>query len=437
MRSAADRPAGARLTAVRVLVEVLGNGRSLSEALPKHLVDCRAQERPLATEISYGVLRWLPALKAELNRLVKRPLKRRDRDIEMLALVGLYQLGYMRVPAHAAVSETVACAVALNKHWARGLLNATLRRSSREHHQPGPEAAEEVRFAHPDWLIAAVRESWPHEWMQILDANNQRAPMTVRVNSRRHARAEYLALLAEAHVDSRACRHAATGVVLERPVDVAKLPGFDSGSVSVQDEASQLAAPLLRLESGQRVLDACAAPGGKAGHILEHTREPVELVAVERSPERCRRLEQNLTRLGLEAQTVCADVTDTSRWWDGRSFERILLDAPCSATGVIRRHPDIKWLRQSTDAQTLGEAQRSMMAALWPLLAPGGLLLYATCSILRRENQQQVERFIHSRADALECHIDAAWGQATCHGRQVLPGSDDMDGFFYAVLAKR
>lgn len=444
----------ARARAHAVLCEVILRGRSLSDTLAAGVADLGVpRERAFARELCFGVVRWLPRLEAIAGELLAHPLRPRDGDVRVALLLGLHQLLHTRVPAHAAVSETVSAAAALGKPWARGVLNATLRRFEREREAvlARVDADPQAALAHPRWLLDALAAAWPGDWRRIVDAANRRPPMVLRVNRARVERDAYLARLAAAGLGACAAPHVRGGVILEQPVDVAALPGFEAGLVSVQDGAAQLAAGLVAPTPGSRVLDACAAPGGKTAHLLEEAARAgdgaPELVAVDRDAARTARLEQALARLGLGARTVCADVTDTAAWWDGARFDRILLDVPCSATGVVRRHPDIKLHRRATDLPALAATQQRMLAALWPLLAPGGRLVYATCSVLPEENQLPVQRFLAEREDAEALPIDAPpvvarsvevqWGRRVAPGRQILPGEDDMDGFYYAVLRKR
>jgi 16S rRNA (cytosine967-C5)-methyltransferase len=295
---------------------------------------------------------------------------------------------------------------------------------------------EQGRHAHPSWLIEATRDAWPDRWRRVLEANNERAPMALRVNARRLGRDEYLARLAERGLRAEALEGLSHGVVLATPCDVMELPGFEEGLVSVQDAAAQLAAPLLAPVPGARVLDACAAPGGKSAHLLELEPRCAELVALDVEAERVERMRENLARLGLAASTRVADASEPQRWWDGQPFERILLDAPCSATGVIRRHPDVKVLRRPSDVETMRATQARLLAALWPLLADQGALLYATCSYLPRENDEVIAEFVASRPEVAVHPIRLAEGRSTSHGWQILPGEGGMDGFYYALLGK-
>ncbi|RMD80777.1 MAG: 16S rRNA (cytosine(967)-C(5))-methyltransferase RsmB [Gammaproteobacteria bacterium] len=408
----------------------------------------RAADRALTRELCLGALRWAPRLRALLPGLLHRPLPPREGLLEALLLVGLHQLLHLRIPDHAAVAATVEAARLLGRPRAAPLVNAVLRAAQRrraalEAAWRDPAAPPELRWAHPAWLVEALRRGRPQAWEAILEAGNRPAPMTLRVHRGRLDREAYRARLAEGGLAARPCRHAPEGLVLERPVPVEGLPGFAEGLVSVQDEAAQLAAGLLLPEGrparGLRVLDACAAPGGKAAHLLEG-RPGLELVAVERDPGRLERLRGTLARLGLEARLVLGDAAEPGGWWDGRPFHRILLDAPCSGTGVIRRHPDIKLLRRPEDVAALVRAQARLLEALWPLLAPGGRLLYATCSVLPEEDEEVVSAFLarHPEARALPLPVSpqAPWGRPAGPGRLILPGEEGMDGFYYALLAK-
>lgn len=440
--------ANARALAADAVTQVVRDGRSLSQVLPTCLDRAAAVDRALVQELAYGVLRWRFRLEALLRQLLKQPLKRKDQDVVSLLLVGLYQLAYTEVAPHAAVHATVEAVRATGKRWAVSLANAVLRSYQRQHAELNAMADRQPadRHAHPAWLVEQLRADWPDDWERILMANNQRPPLVLRVNARHGDLASYRAELDAVGMAHVALPTTAYGVCLEQAVAVERLPGFAAGAVSVQDAAAQLAAPLLAAEAGMRVLDACAAPGGKTAHILERTPD-VELLAVDIDAARVRRIEENLQRLGLSAQLVVGDAAQPEAWWDGRPFQRILLDAPCSATGVIRRHPDIKSLRRAADIDTLAATQAQLLDALWPLLEPGGLLLYATCSVLRRENEARIEAFLRRHADAREAALDVApevsWGRPMRHGRQILPGDTDgnpaavgMDGFFYASLIK-
>lgn len=437
---ATDTAVRGRAAAHDALLRVLEGHQPLSGALDAacKLTD-DAREQRLARELAFGVMRWLPRLSALLAALLEHPLKRKDLDLEVALLLGLYQLIYTRIPPHAAVAETVSMARALRKPWSGGLINAVLRRFQREREATLERINhdETARFSHPAWLIGEIRDAWPGDWRDILEANNTHAPMTLRVNARVRARQTYLNELHAAGMAAVPADFTDFGILLKTPTDVFSLPDFAGGAVSVQDAAAQLAAPLLDLKPGLRVLDACAAPGGKTAHLLETEPGLAELVALDVDADRLARLNDTLSRLALGCSVIHADAARPDTWWDGKPFDRILLDAPCTATGIIRRHPDIKFHRRRADLARLEKIQSSLLDALWPLLARGGMLLYATCSILPRENRHRIARFLDSRTDAELRSIEAAWGRSDEVGRQILTGEHGMDGFYYALLAKR
>ncbi|MDG4553943.1 MAG: 16S rRNA (cytosine(967)-C(5))-methyltransferase RsmB [Candidatus Competibacter sp.] len=426
-----------RAIAAQALGRVLGEGQSLATVLPSALELTGLGERGLLQELCYGVCRWQPRLQALLDRLLARPLAPGEPVVRSLLLVGLYQLWHLRVPEHAAVAETVAAVRPLRKPWAAGLVNAVLRSALRRRAELEAliEADAEARAAHPRWLLDWLRRDWPDDWPAIVAANNVRPPFALRINRLRLDREEYRQRLAAV---GYAAGPAAveTALTLSAPADPAALPGFAEGWVSVQDAGAQLAAPLLDVQPGQRVLDACAAPGGKTGHLLECTPD-LDLTALDCDAGRLERVRDTLARLRLNARLLAGDARRPADWWDGAPYDRILLDAPCSATGVIRRHPDIKLLRRESDIAALAERQQALLAGLWPLLRAGGRLLYVTCSVLRAENEQVAAAFLASHPDAREQPILADWGHALPHGRQILPDEGGMDGFYYAALRKQ
>lgn len=427
-----------RAVAAKTIQEVAYKGRSLSTLLPQAQEQCKPRDRALLQELCYGALRYHFRLSQLLKLQMSKALKAKDGDIESLLIVGLYQLIYMRTPGHAAVSETVSAVQELKKGWAKGLINGVLRNCQRNLEELQSQADENYssQYAHPGWLIERLQRAWPNEWQQILQANNQYPPMTLRVNSSQQNRDEYLALLIEQQTNATASQYSHCAITLEKPTDVGLLPGFANGTVSVQDAAAQLSAQLLDAQPGERILDACAAPGGKTCHILELQPKLTELLAIDCEAERLKRVEENLSRLKLQAKLCCADASDPNSWWDEQLFDRILLDAPCSATGVIRRHPDIKLLRHDSDIDALVTLQQQILEALWPLVKKGGRLLYATCSVLPEENSQQLVNFLHRHPEAREITIDEAWGRSCEVGRQILPGELGMDGFYYGCLER-
>lgn len=427
-----------RLAAARALTAVLNGKASLNSSLPVQLDKVEARDRGLTQDLAFGTARWQPRLSALAAKLLQKPFKAADADVEALLLVGLYQLLYTRIPAHAAIGETVGCADKLKKPWAKALLNAVLRRAQRESEALLAELEHDpvVRTAHPRWLQKALKAFWPQQWEAICAANNAHPPMILRVNRRHQTRAGYLQLLRDSAITAQPCAYSQDGIVLDEPCDVRNLPGFNEGWISVQDEAAQLAADLLDLAPGQRVLDACCAPGGKTCHILEVEPGLAGVVAIDLEAKRLLRVRENLDRLSLDAQLIAADGRDTAAWWDGKPFQRILLDAPCSATGVIRRHPDIKLTRQPDDIVALATLQGELLDALWPTLEVGGILLYATCSTLPTENTEVIEAFLARTSGARELDIPGQFGIKQAHGRQLLAQQGGHDGFYYAKLIK-
>lgn len=427
-----------RAAAARALAPVIASKGSLA-GLDDHQVVAR--DRALFKALCYGTCRTLPRLEALAAKLLVKPFKARDADVQALLLLGIHQLLYLRIPAHAAVGETAGAARLLGKEWATRVLNGCLRRLQREAAELQAEVDRDpaVALLHPKWLLKALRQAWPDDWRAIAAANNEPGPMTLRVNRRHGDREAYIDRLAAAGLEGRLCLHAPDGITLETPCDVHALPGFDEGHVSVQDEAAQLATvllgPALAPRPGARVLDACCAPGGKTAHLLEVF--DIDMQAVDSDAERLARVEDALARLNLSARLAHGDATALD-WWDGVPFEAILLDAPCSGTGVIRRHPDIKRLRRPSDITSLAALQARLLDNLWPLLRPGGTLLYATCSVLPEENSDQVDAFLARTPDAESTTPrDVAWGREAGAGRQLLPEIDSHDGFFYARLRKR
>lgn len=427
-----------RLAAARALAAVLAGKASLASSLPTQLERVSDRDKGLVQELAFGTARWQPRLSALALALLSKPFRKADQDVEALLLVGLYQLLYTRIPAHAAIAETVGCATALKKPWAKGLLNAVLRRAQREAETllPTLEKDPVVLTAHPRWLQKSLKAFWPDDWLSICAANNSHPPFTLRVNQRVCSRNAYLAQLKESGITGQATPFSKDGITLDAPCDVTTLPGFADGAVSVQDEAAQLAAELLLLEPEQRVLDACCAPGGKTCHILESQPQLNEVVAIDLEPQRLERVKANLERLKLNATILAGDARAVDQWWDGQAFQRILLDAPCSATGVIRRHPDIKLTRQADDIVALAKLQGELLDALWPTLAENGILLYATCSTLPTENTEVIAAFLQRTNDAQELPFNAAFGTTQPHGQQLLAQAGGHDGFYYARLIK-
>ncbi|MCK4864356.1 MAG: 16S rRNA (cytosine(967)-C(5))-methyltransferase RsmB [Gammaproteobacteria bacterium] len=435
-----------RLAVVKILLQVTQHGRNLPDAIAKYADNIEENDRPLIQAMSYGVIRLLPRLEYIADQLINKPLKTKDYDVVLLILSGLYQLIEMRIPDHAAVSETVKVTKALKKHWAKNFVNAVLRNYQRQAEALTKQIKnnEVAEFAHPQWWLNIIKKNWLDEkrWQQILQANNQNPPMTLRINTTHIKREDYLKLLEQNEIPANTAKYSPDAIYLKKPVPVHLLPLFEEGKVSVQDEAAQLAAILLDPQKGDRILDACAAPGGKTIHLLEKEND-IDLLAIDIEESRLEKVQENLDRTQLKAQLLAANAFDPDSWWDKKPFDRILLDAPCSASGVIRRHPDIKLLRQQDDIAKLVHDQEQILNALWPLLKSGGMLLYATCSVLAEENTLQIQHFLQQHTDAELQPINSDWGQQQIAGKQILPGEDGesgkngMDGFFYALIQKQ
>ncbi len=426
-----------RAIAAKILTELQKGNGSLSSHLTRQT---ELSDHALLQETLYGRCRWFHLLECLLNHLLSMPLKSKDIELKSLLIVGLYQLRELSIPNYAVINETVSAADRLGKSWGRSLVNGVLRnylRTQTELEEQLGAAPLSVTSSHPGWFVDELLEQWPDQSEQILAHNNFRPPMTLRVNLQATTRDEVLEALHAEAISASPGALCEASVYLQQPRAVECLPGFKEGKLSVQDEASQLAVGLLALRPGQTVLDACAAPGGKTCHILESERLLTSILALDKGSNRLLRVQENLTRLGLEASLVCADATDTQNWWNGEGFDRILLDAPCSATGVIRRHPDIKLLRSQESLHSLQLSQRNLLHALWPCLKSNGLLLYTTCSILQQENQSIIEGFLQRTDNAKYEGIAADWGVECRYGRQLLAGANDgPDGFFFCLLRK-
>ena len=425
-----------RWIALQVMLKLFEQGRSLDDIFNSDWfrgLTVSRRDLGLSRELAFGLCRWHHVLSPMLQQRLQKPIRARDRDIEIILMMGLYQLLVMKTEAHAAVNETVKLAHAQKKKWASGLVNAVLRTVIRE----AVVCDDELQArAYPDWMIARIESDWGEQAGEVLLQGNQRPPMTLRVDRERCEVEEMIAKLAEQGIGASPHEQVDSAIVLESPCDVAQLPGFEAGLLSVQDAAAQIAASLLVCDSGARVLDACAAPGGKTAHLLQ--RYPgIEVDALDSSESRFERLRQNLQRVGHSARILIADAADLDSWFDGSPYDCILADLPCSASGVIRRHPDIKLLRRESDIMPLLAQQRKIIDALWSVLKPGGKMLYSTCSVFKDENEAQVAGFLGRHADAVEITLPRAdWGEARPHGRQVLTGSHNMDGFYYALLSR-
>ncbi|SMB87463.1 16S rRNA m(5)C-967 methyltransferase [Pasteurella testudinis DSM 23072] len=424
-----------RALAAQILLQVLDQGKSLSALLPEAAAQVKPQDQPLLQEICFGICRVLPRLERIIALLLSKPLKGKTRIVHCLLLVGLYQLLYLRIPPHAAVDEVVNAAAALKSDGFRSLLNGVLRRFLREQESILATVDKHWQTLHPEWLVNQLKKDYPQQWRQIVEANNQKPPMWLRVNQQYCSSEAYLALLAQHGIAAQAVADQPDCAIrLQSAVSVNQLPHFAQGWVTVQDCHAQWAGLLLEPQNGELILDACAAPGGKTTHILQLAPQ-ADVIALDVEAARLQRVKENLQRLNQQAQVICGDAAQPQQWLaDGVMFDRILLDAPCSATGVIRRHPDIKWLRQEQDIAALSALQQQILTALWTRLKSGGTLLYATCSVLKQENQRQIDDFVAQHADAEPVAI---FGQQHAGGKQFLPEEQGGDGFFYAKLIKR
>lgn len=431
----------ARLSATLALTQVIGFGRSLADCLEPALANLKdARDRALAQQLCYGVLRFFHKLQTVNNELLSKPLKKTDQDIECLILIGLYQLLELRIPAHAAISATVDVAKQLRKMWAVKLVNAVLRNFQRQQTDLIKKITQNpiAQYSHPRWMLEKFQHDWADDWAQVAGANLQQAPMCLRVNLQKISRENYLELLKNQEINAETILETSAGLRLEKAVDVEKLPYFSDGWVSVQDGAAQFAGEILDVFENIKVLDACAAPAGKTAHLLEKNPK-IKIWALDKDENRVLQIYNTLNRLNLLSENIkiqAVEAQNIEQWWNGQFFDRILLDAPCSGSGVIRRHPDIKLLRKPKDIQVLVEQQKQLLEALWPLLAKGGKLLYATCSVFREENDLQMQSFVQRHADAKPLEIAFQFGRKMPVGRQILSGQHQFDGFYYALLQK-
>lgn len=432
-----SKPANARAAAAHALFQVIEHGRSLSQALPDTTRLLSASDAAFTQAICYQALRFLPTYEWFIRALVDKPLKNKVRIVHFLLVVGIVQLRDMRTPSHAAIGETVNAAALLKQASLKGMVNGVLRSFQRQQEELEKSLQGEqtksagLRTNHPGWLQRRLESAYPEQWEQLCNSNNIAPPLWLRVNRSKTSRDQYLAKLASQDIEAIADSQAPDAIRLPSARDVAQLPNFAEGYVSVQDRSAQFAAYLLDAQPGERVLDACAAPGGKTAHILEGTPDAI-VHALDFDPARLQRVYENLTRLQLEATVICGDAADPTEWWDNELYDRILLDAPCSATGVIRRHPDIKWLRRATDIDALVTLQERILHTQWSLLKVGGRLVYATCSVLPDENTKQIQKFLttvkNARVVQIEHSLEYDW--------QLLPEPESGDGFYYCVLEK-
>ncbi len=423
-----------------MLADVL-HGHSLTEALRVHQPQLAERDRALLAELAYGVCREYFFLDAIAAQLLRQPMKKKDQDIHALLLTGLYQIVFTRIPAYAAIGATAGAARLLKKKWAVAVINGTLRRFQRECRQLTEKIegqnSPEVRYNQPRWLVDAIYKAWPQQAEAVLKGLQLRPPFTLRVNLQRCELSEYVSELADGKLRGEPVAGISSALMLEKPVAVSRLPGFGNGQVSVQDAGAQLAAFMLAARPGMRVLDACAAPGGKTGHLLEHTPD-LELAALDVDEQRLARVAENMQRLGFSPQLVVGDASrPEGAWARTAAYDRILVDAPCTATGVMRRHPDIKLLRRPGDVEALVLRQKEILVAQWPLLKPGGRLLYVTCSLLPQENDEQISAFLREHEDARAVMLASRTGINMHHGLQLLPDTLETDGFYYALLEKQ
>ncbi|MDM3518655.1 16S rRNA (cytosine(967)-C(5))-methyltransferase RsmB [Citrobacter sp. Ca225] len=422
-----------RSMAAQAVEQVVEQGHSLSNVLPPLQQKVSDKDKALLQELCFGVLRTLSQLDWLINKLMSRPMTGKQRTVHYLIMVGFYQLLHTRIPPHAALAETVEGAVAIKRPQLKGLINGVLRQFQRQQEVLLAEfASSDARFLHPGWLLKLLQKAYPTQWEAIIDANNQRPPMWLRVNRIHHTRDSWLALLENAGMKGFTHPDYPDAIRLETAAPVHTLPGFDEGWVTVQDASAQGCVAFLAPQNGEHILDLCAAPGGKTTHILEAAPE-ANVLAVDVDEQRLSRVYDNLKRLRMKATVKQGDGRFPAQWCGEQQFDRILLDAPCSATGVIRRHPDIKWLRRDRDITELAKLQAEILDAVWPHLKSGGTLVYATCSVLPEENSQQVHAFLQRTTDAMLSET----GTPEMPGLQNLPGAEDGDGFFYAKLIKK
>ena len=445
-----------RYQAIQTLLAVLPtantsethSGKSLSLVFPRQSEQLSPGDKSLASHICYGVLRHYYFLAALADMHLQKPLKKKDRDIYLLIQAACYELLFSDKPAHAIVSESVELCNLLNKSWAKALVNAILRKILRTDHsveqwlttllslQKSSQAREQLLFNHPLWMIEKLKQQWPLDYQNILEANNQQAPMVLRVNALHCSGSDYLALLLLAGISGRLSTNTQNCIYLDQACNVSDLPNFEKGWVSVQDEAAQQAAWLLASQEHNNVLDACSAPGGKAAHLLE-LQNSIALTCVDNNASRLEKVNDNLSRLHFNAKVICSDVCALDQWWDGQFFDRILLDAPCSASGIIRRHPDIKHLRSADDVNKLAALQLQMLETLWTTLSTHGFLLYATCSVFKEENQDVITAFLQTQKNASLELLNTRLGMDFDFGRQLFPEINSHDGFFFALLKKQ
>jgi 16S rRNA (cytosine967-C5)-methyltransferase len=424
-----------RADAAKVLHQILEEGQSARECLPLAQLPHKEQDKAWLQEMVYGVLRNLPILQFWLRQLLDKPLKNRFKIVEQLIMLGFYQLAFSRVSQHAAVSETVAACQPLNTLAMKGLVNAILRTFIREEMAQQAAPNEQVASGLPKWLYKKLEAEYQDSFIDLVANMQVKAPIWLRVNTRKISHADFLEALEKACIEFSLSPEHPEAFILSKGYDITSLPGFDSGWFAVQDGAAQLAAHYLKPAQGESILDCCAAPGGKTCHLIEFQPKIAKTVALEVDAKRATKIQENLVRLGHNANIVIGDASTPETWWDGELFDRVLLDAPCSATGIIRRHPDIKWLRKAKDIDALVSLQKQILDAIWPLVKSGGTMLYATCSVLPAENHLQISDFLARTNNAV---LDTTFCNDSVDkpGKQIVPGEQQMDGFYYARLLK-
>lgn len=424
-----------RADAAKVLHQILEEGKSARECLPLAQLPHKEKDKAWLQEMVYGVLRNLPILQFWLRQLLDKPLKDRFKIVEQVIMLGFYQLAFSRVSQHAAVSETVAACQPLNTLAMKGLVNAILRTFIREEMSQQAAPSKQIASGLPKWLYKKLEAEYQDGFVDLLNNMQTKAPIWLRVNTRKISHAHFVEKLEKACIEFTLSAFHPEALILSKGYDIISLPGFDSGWFAVQDGAAQLAAHYLKPEQGESVLDCCAAPGGKTCHLIEFQPNIEKIVALEIDEKRAIKIEENLVRLGHEANIIIGDASSPETWWNGQLFDRVLLDAPCSATGIIRRHPDIKWLRKAKDIDVLVNLQKQILDAIWPIVKPGGTMLYATCSVLPEENRLQIHDFLSRTGNALLDHTFCN-DSVDKLGKQILPGDQQMDGFYYARLLK-
>jgi len=430
-------------------------GKNLTAALEeifRQHQEITPQQRAVTQDLSYGTLRFYGELRALLAELLEKPLQ--EQYLRCLLLVAIYQINHDQAATHTIVDQAVNAAIKARKPWAKGLVNGVLRNFLRQRAilQQKITADESAQYSYPQWWINKLKQQYPEDWQAVLTTGNQHPPMTLRINQRKTNMGDYSNILGALGIEAQVLD--AQALILQKPSSVERIPGFATGEVSVQDFGAQQAAKLLDLQDDMHVLDACCAPGGKTGHILELA--TVNLLAIDSNQIRLQRTQSNLIRLGLQADLKVGDAAGPDSWWDGTPFDRILADVPCTASGIVRRHVDIKWLRREADIASFSKQQAQILAALWRLLAKGGKLLYVTCSIFNEENQDQIDRFLEQHADARQLPLEFESGDsATIPQKQNIDASQmtfsartiksrhgqlvpcaQHDGFFYALLQK-